>query len=386
MNQTMSSTESLAGRLDKLQWRSLVIGLAALAALAVCGIGVASNRQQALRSYLVGYLFWWGIAVGCLGLTMIAHLVSSHWGRAAQPYFAAGIGTLPLLAVLFLPVALGLQDLYVWARADAVAADVQLQKKVAYLNPAFFNSRAAGYFAVWLLFGWLLRRRPVSSDSSDDQASSRLAGVSGIGLVWFMLTTTFAAFDWSMSLEPHWYSTIYGLVIGTGSVLTAMAFVILILAQLGDRSAAGNSSVDDGTAPQTLSDLATLLMAFLLLWAYLDFSQFLIIWSGNLPVESAWYLCRLQGGWQWIALGVVLFHFAAPFLLLLSRETKCSPRAMTVVVVMLLFMHWVELFWNVAPTFHTTALHIHWLDLTAPAGIGGLWIWMFVRELRSQLR
>lgn len=375
------SAVPLQSRISNIQRRSLAVGMIATG---VCAIGAVSNIEQLLRSYLAAYLFWWGIAVGCLILTMITHLIDSRWGPAARPYLAAGIGTLPLLAILFVPIVIGLDHIYVWAREEVVRADHQLQKKIAYLNPTGFEIRAAAYFLIWLLSGWTMGRFSTTANRSAEVPSEWLPKLSGIGLVLMVFSTTFAAFDWSMSLEPHWYSTAYGLVIGVGGVLTAMAFVILIFSRLELAATEFDEVVDEkeSETSSVLSDLATLLLAFLMLWAYLSISQFLIIWSGNLPAESHWYLRRLQGGWEWIALGLVLFHFALPFLLLLSRDVKSNPQAMLGVTLLILVMHWAELFWNVIPAFHTDGLKIHWLDVVLPVGIGGLWMSAFCWHLQ----
>lgn len=371
----MTTTALTTDQLKRFQLPALIVGLIALA---LCAVGAGFGLQQALRSYLLAHVFWWGIAIGCLGLTMLNHLVGGRWGFATRPIFTAGISTLPLLAILFVPVAVGLQYIYIWADADAVAADARLQQKAFYLEPSFFRLRALGYFVVWIVFGLVFSQSRVSQ-AADKRAKSHASGISGVGLVLFALTVSFAAMDWLMSLEPNWYSTIYGGLIAVGGALTALALVAAMVA-LG-----GAGALDDEKNVQVLHDLSSLLMAFILLWAYFAFSQFLIIWSGNLPDEIRWYLHRLDGGWQWLAVLIVLLHFAVPFIVLLSRERKRDPQTMLWLASMLLVIHYVELFWNVAPAFSQSQFRLHWLDLAAPLAVGGLWVFVFIWQLRRRM-
>jgi hypothetical protein len=364
--------------LARMQRRALIVGVLALA-LSV--VGSLLSRAAFFQAYLVGYLFWTGVAVGCLGLLMLHHLVGGRWGYAIQRILEAGVRTLPLMALLFLPILVGLGDLYVWARPDVVAADALLQHKQRYLNgPAYFG-RTAAYFLVWIGAGTILTMLSMRQDQGidADRLTRRLQVWSGPGLVLYGLTVTFAAVDWVMSLEPHWYSSIYGVVFLVGQALLALAFVTRVAIRLADRPPL---RVVMDTA--RLHDLGNLLLAFVMLWAYIAFSQYLIIWSGNLPEENHWYLHRLHGGWGVVAIILVVFHFLVPFLLLLSRTTKRRATILGAVAAGILAMRFLDLFWLVAPALHSEGFQVHWLDLVLPIGLGGLWLAMFLGCLKRR--
>jgi hypothetical protein len=285
-----------------------------------------------------------------------------------------------LLAVLFLPLLLGLPDLYVWARKAAVDADPLLQYKQPYLNVEFFLIRAIIYFVAWIGLTLLLTRWSREQDrTADPVIADRLRRASAGGIIVYVLTVTFASFDWAMSLEPHWYSTIYGVLIAMGQILTSFAFVIAVLFMLGDRE-----PLTGVLKPGIFNDLGNLLLAFVMLWAYMSFMQFLIIWSGNLPEEVVWYTRRLHGGWQWVPIVLLLFHFAAPLLLLMSRQNKRRPERLAAIAALILVFHLLNVYWLVEPVFHESGIAIHWLDLVAPIGIGGIWIAFFLWQLQRR--
>ena len=363
--------------LHRVQRGALAAGLVALG---LCAVGAVISPAQFLRSYLVAYLFWFGIALGCLAILMINHIAGGAWGAAIRRVLESGTRTLPLLAVLFLPLALGLGSLYEWAQPDAVARDPLLQHKAAYLNVPFFLARVVFYFAVWLTIAGFLNRWSLEQDSTDDPAvGRRLELLSRGGLVAVGLTMTFASIDWVMWLEPHWYSTIYGILIMGGQVLAAMAFVIPIAALLARREPLAGII----TAEQ-FHDLGKLMLAFVMLWAYFAFSQFLIIWSANLPEEIPWYLHRLHGGWQAIGVALIVFHFALPFLVLLSRDVKRHAAAVASVALFVMFVRFIDLFWMVTPAFSPAVFAVHWMDIVAPVGVGGIWLWVFVWQLKGR--
>jgi hypothetical protein len=288
----------------------------------------------------------------------------------------SGARTLPLMAVLFVPIAADLPALYEWARPEA-AHDPGLVRKQLYLNAPFFLGRAGFYFAAWILVTAFLVRWSHRQDATGDpRAAERLELLSRGGLVLLGLTMTFASVDWAMSLEPHWFSTIYGILFMGGSVLTAFAIVIAVAASLARRT-----PVADVVTAAHFHDLGKLLLAFVMLWAYFAFSQFLIVWSGNLPEEIPWYLRRLRGGWEWLALALIVFHFALPFALLLSRGLKRQKRTLAAVAIALVAVRIMDVFWMVAPAFRPEGLAVHWLDAAALVGIGGLWFALFVRRL-----
>lgn len=376
-----NSDGALRLRLDQLQSRALVVGGAGL--VLSLGAGLIWPAPF-LRAYLVGYVFWVGIALGCLGLTMLHHLTGGSWGLPVRrPMESAGLTLLPL-ALLFLPIALGLPHLYEWARTDAFAENPALQHKSLYLNAGFFLARTAGYFVLWIALAFLLSRLSAEQDQRGDYGPSRwLGAISGPGLALLFLSVSFAAIDWMMSLEPHWVSTIYGAMVVVGQGLATLALMIVVVDFLAvDRPMA------EAATPGRLHDLGNLLLAFTMLWAYLSFSQYLIIWSGNLPEEIPWYLRRGRGPWQWVALVLILFHFFLPFFVLLFRESKRQARLLVRVAFLVLGMHWLDLVWLIVPaSTDPTSPRIDWgpvfLSLIALAGIGGICTAVFTWRLKG---
>jgi hypothetical protein len=370
--------------LDGLQKGAL--GAGALGLL-LCALGFFTHAEQLYRSWLFGFLFWTGVAVGCLSITLIHNLTGGLWGLVIRRLLEAGARTLPWMAVLFLPVAFGLSHIYPWARPDVVAADALVRQKTLYLNAPFFLARAVFYFGVWFLIAHLQARW---SDELDRGAhylrtSRRLRGLGGAGLLLMGLTITFSAVDWAMSINPHWFSTVYGVLFMVGQALSALAFIIVCVALLG-----AEDPLVRVLRKEQVHDLGKLMLAFVMLWAYISFTQFLIIWAGNLPEEIPFYIQRLQGGWQYLALALVLFHFALPFAVLLSRDLKRNAGMLAMVAGLVLAVRVVDLYWLIAPDLagHHGAgapgLHPHWLDLAALLAVGGVWLTLFVRELRGR--
>ena len=364
-------------RWDLMQKRSLAVGLIAAV---LCAGGALIFPPAFFRAYLSAYIFWIGIPVGCLALLMLHHLVGGRWGFMIQRVLEAAIQTLPLMALLFIPLVFGLSDLYPWARTEVAAADPLLQQKAAYLNIPFFVARAVAYFAVWIVLGRLLVTWSLRQDqSADDTLTLRLQRLSGPGLVLYGLTVSFAVIDWIMSLEPKWYSTIFGMIFMVSFGLAAMALAIL-----ATRFLESEKPLAQVVSPDRWHDLGNLLLALVMFWAYLNFSQFLLIWSENLAEEIPWYLHRIGGGWEWVAIALILFQFALPFVLLLSRNTKRDSRTLAAVAAAILFMHWLDILWMVVPSFYPARFHFHWLDIAAPVAIGGLWLAAFIGYLKAR--
>ena len=367
--------------LVQMQRRAWLVGAAGVV-LALLGVWL--NLAQFFRAYLVAYLFWSGLSLGCLALLMLHHVVGGAWGAMIRRVLEAGTRTLPLMVVLFVPLLYGLTTLYSWSRPEVVAHDVLLQHKSAYLNVPFFVQRAAAYFAIWLIVmfflnHWSRQQERVAGAPQERPVQRRLRLLSAPGLMLYVLTVTFAAVDWVMSLEPHWYSTLYGVVILVGQMLAALALAIVLITQLAEAP-----PVSTVLTPQHLHDLGNLLLAFVMLWAYIGFSQFLIIWAGNLPEEVPWYIHRTQGGWEWLGRFVLLLHFGLPFVVLLSRTSKRRAQVLGRLAAGLLVMHLLELFWLVLPAFSPSSLAIHWLDVGLPIGMGGLWMAVFVWQLQRR--
>lgn len=363
--------------LDRVGTVGLALGVGG-GALLVLGFFVA--REALFRSYLVGYTYWLGIALGGLALSMVYHLTGGQWGTVARRVFEAASRTLPALVLLFVPLLFGLDALYEWAHEGAVAADALLRHKAPYLNPTAWIVRAAVFFAVWLALAWTLDRWSARQDREPSPGLiRRMRTLAAPGLVLYVLSVTFAAMDWLMSVDPHWYSTIYGVWLLGGHGVATLSFLILVARYLSKRE-----PLSGVIRPVHFHDWGKLLLAFTLLWTYFSLSQLLIIWSGNLPEEVLWYHHRLHGGWQYFGLALALLHFAVPFLALLSRDLKRDVKLLGPVAVLLLVMHWVDYFWNVMPAYSPSDLEIHWLDPVAPVALGGLWVWLFVRELRKR--
>jgi hypothetical protein len=295
----------------------------------------------------------------------------------------AGTRLLPLMLVLSVPLLCGITELYPWAHPGGGAEHGAAGFRQAYLQVPFVLGRAGAYFVVWLLLAWLLnrwsRQQEQASEAQALAARQRLGRLSGGGLVLYGLTVTFAAVDWLMSLEPHWFSTIFGLIVVTGQLLVAMAFAILVTAWL-----ARDTPVAAVAAPEIWHDLGNLLLAFVMLWAYVALSQYLIIWFGDLPEEIGWYLHRTRGGWYWVGVLLAVCHFALPFALLLSRQTKRRVQNLSRVAAVLFGIHLVAVFWLVMPSFFPARLHVHWLDVVAPVALGGLWLAVFLWQLQRR--
>jgi hypothetical protein len=377
--------------LARLQQRGLIVGVVALA-LGV--IGAFMNADQFFRSWLIGFLFVLGLSLGSLGLLMLQYLSGGQWGLVGRRVFEAASGTLPLVALAFIPVLVGIQPIFLWARPEAVAADRILQMKAPYLNVTFFTIRAVGYFAFWMLCVYLLNKWSAAQDRGETAVTPedtvRFRQVSGPGLVFLVLTVSLASVDWIMSVDPHWYSTILGLLLVVGQGLSALAFTIAVLALI-----ASSGALAGQLTARHFHDLGKLLLAFVMLWAYLAFSQFLIIWSGNLPEEIPWYIQRIRGTWGAVALLLVVGHFALPFALLLSRDLKRHSGLLSKVALFVIVMRLVDLIWLVAPTFgaHEAAaaeghpgfvFPVHWMDVVIPIGLAGMWLFLFARQLRRR--
>jgi hypothetical protein len=373
----MNQPELWLPSVDRLRKRSLLVGIVALL---LCAAGAFASPPEFFHAYLTAYLFWAGIALGCLAILMLHHLVSGRWGFVIQRLLESAATTLPVLALLFVPLLFGLRELYLWALPEAVAAQAILRHRQPYLNGPFFFGRLVVYFIVWIGLAFLLSKWSLEQDrTAAPDLTRRLRRLSGPGLILYGVTVTFAAFDWVMTLGPQWHSTIFGAVFMVGQGLAALCFIVVVSSWLAKRGPLGAV-----ISPGHFHDLGNLILTFVMLWAYMAFSQYLIIWSGNLPDEIPWYVSRMAGGWLWVAMFLIAFHFAVPFLLLLSRATKRRAEILVGVAVGLLCMRLVDLFFIVVPAFHPAGISIHWMDLLAPVGIGGIWLWAFLGRLQGK--
>jgi hypothetical protein len=373
--------DKVPAEVDRFQGRALIVGVIGIA---VCVAGAVFNLDQFWKSYLLGYVFWAGIALGCLAILMLQHMSGGAWGLVIRRLLEAATRTFPLLAVMFVPVAFGVRSIYIWAQPVALDAPEALKHALAhkapYLNVPFFLARAVFYFAVWNLMAYFLSKWSLEQDRTGHRPiTSKLQALSAPGLILYGFTVTFASIDWLMSLEPQWFSTMYGILVMGGQGLSAMAFIIAVVVLL-----ARFKPLSEVIKPRHLHDLGKLMLAFLMLWAYFSFSQFLIIWSGNLPEEIPWYVRRLQSSWKWVGLSLVVLQFALPFALLLSRDLKRNARRLVVVAIAIIVMRFVDLIWMTGPEFHAGAFRIHWMDVIMPIGLGGLWLAFFAYQLKAR--
>jgi hypothetical protein len=372
-----SSAFAAPAAVDRLQTLGLIAGGVGLV-LSVLGFFL--SREYFFRGYLVGWVYWTGLSLGCLAVAMVGHLSGGDWAVVIRRVLEAGSRVLPVLLILFIPIALGLPSLYEWARPEA-SADPILKLKQAYLNPWFFYIRQVVYFLIWSALAFSLSRLSRRQDNGGDVSLlGRMRVISAPGLIIYCLTVTFASVDWLMSLQPHWFSTIYGFYLIASQALLAFAFLIvmaLFLSRSEPMAAVYQS--------RHFHDWGKLMFAFVMIWAYFSYSQWLITWAGNLPEEISFFLPRVRGSFGWIAFLIVLFHFTVPFALLLSRDLKRNARLLAVVAGGLMLMRWAELFWQVEPAFHEGhSPALYWLYIAAPLFIGGVWLFCFARTLKSR--
>jgi hypothetical protein len=354
--------------------------LAGAVGAVVSAIGYVTNAEQFFTSYLMGYMLVLGLTLGALAFSMIHQLSGGAWGVVARQSLGAASRVLPYLTILFVPIVLGMPHLYEWTHADIVAKDPILQGKQIYLNTPFWLIRAAFYFVVWNGLAFFLNKWSKEQDETGNPALPlRMQRLSSGGLLAYGLCMTFASFDWVMSRDPHWFSTIYGALFMGGQGLITLAFQIIILTWLAQRK-----PMSDALTPTYLHDLANLMFAFTVLWAYFSFSQYLIIWSGNLPEEIMWYLHRLKGGWVPMAIVLVVFHFVLPFFLLLMRGIKRNPSLVRKVAMAVIVARLLDLFWLIAPETHHDGLVVSWMDVVIPATLFALWLGLYMQQLRQR--
>jgi hypothetical protein len=366
---------------DQYRRPALIVGVAGVVLCALISL-LMQDSTQFFRSYLLAYLFWIGIALGSFAILMVQHMSGGAWGLVIRRLLESATRTFPLLVILFIPIALGIVRLYPWARPETLNEEVRelVHHKELYLNIPFFLARAVFYFLVWIGITHYLNKWSLEQDKTGVRRLTRKMQVlSGPGLLLYGFTVTFASIDWVMSLSPEWFSTIWGILFMGGQGLSAMAFMIATLVLLSNRK-----PLSDVIAPSHLHDLGKLMLAFLMLWAYFSFSQFLIIWSGNIPEEATWYVRRLHTGWRWVGLALVLLHFALPFALLLSRDLKRNGRTLAIVAIAIIIMRYVDLIWLTGPEFTGGHFSISWMDLVMPFGIGGIWLSFFLYQLKSR--
>jgi hypothetical protein len=369
----------------KISQRSLVIGV--IFAL-ISGALALVRPDEFYRAYLLGFMCWLGVALGSMAILMIRHLTGGGWGTVIRRILGAAMRTLPVLAILFIPIiiAVGQHRIYPWAMPLESIQDTHIREhlekhsfiKASYLNFSGFVMRALFYFAIWNVLSFLLSKWSKQTDHAGaPDNSGRFKAVAGPGLILYGFTISFAAIDWVMSLDPSWISTIFGLLILIGEVLSAMCFAVVV-----ERILFNYKPMSEMLTPDFVHDHGKWMLTFIMVWAYFSFSQWLIIWAGNLPAEITFYLKRLSNGWGSIGLFLVLFHFAIPFALLLSRPFKRDIRKLVWLAVWMMLMRYLDLFWIIEPNFSKT-LTVTIADIVVPIAIGGIWLWYFFRNLAA---
>jgi len=369
--------------LDALQSRAWIVGALASALIAVGYFTSGDDPKSFYSAYLVGWLTCLSIALGLQAIGMLGHISGGDWGVILRRVSEAAGRTLPFFALAAIPIALGLDELYETWMSPA-AGDHLLEHKQAYLNPTGFLIRGAVYFAVWstlafVLSGWSRRY----DETGDPALRDKMKRLSALGLILHVLTCTLASVDWIMSLDPYWFSSLFGLAFVAGQALAAFAFAVIAVLFLS-RGKPLSALLRGRFALKIFHDYGKLMLAGVMFWAYLMISQYLIIWSGNLPEEITWYIDRNSSGWQAITLLLSLAHFALPFLLLLSADLKKNARLLALVALWVLAMRWLDFYWQVAPSVHHQGVAFGWLDAVVPIGLGGLWLGLLVSTLKSR--
>jgi hypothetical protein len=382
--------------IDRMRSRSLVVGIV----FVVLALALALGRQQwdlFLRSWLMSFMFWLGLTTGSLALLMLQYVSGGNWGRLGRRIWEAAAGNWWLMFIFWLPIAFGIKHLYKWATIPSDPVDKAAflkhlgpDKVHYYLNIPGFWIRGVIYFVGWALLYTILKRWSVREEAGNTTPAQSvfIQNLSGFGIVFFGLSITFASIDWTMSLYPEWWSTVWGMLFMVGQVLTTFCFTIWLFTRLS-----AVEPVSRIFKIEYLHDFGKLMFAFVVLWAYLSFSQWIIMWSGNLLSEIRWYVMRLQNGWQYFGTILIFVHFVFPFALLLSRNTKRSRNRIVAICFLVLFMRMVDLFWLTAPNFYPGGVtggleKFHLLDaamyVICPIAMGGIWLFFFYQRLSQR--
>jgi hypothetical protein len=362
----------------KLQWVAASIGLLFLLVSLIAGYG---DLRQFFFSYLVAYLFFISVGLGGLIFVLIQFVTRAGWSVAVRRLAENVMGTLPFMILLIIPLLFGLGQLFVWFDPQVIEQDLILQQKTAFLNPGFFYVRTAIYLLGWALMAWWFRKQSIRQDGGNSvEITRRLQMLSAPAIAWFALTATFFSFDWIMSLDPHWYSTIFGVYFFAGCMIAILSTLILLVLALQRYGLLLNI-----VSEEHFHDLGKLLFGFVVFWAYIAFSQFMLIWYASIPEETIWYAHRLHHGWEYVSFLLAAGHFVLPFFLLLSRNSKRKRIVLVGATLWLLGMHYVDLYWLVMPSFQAEGLHPHWLDLTLLIGLGGLFLAVLLRLMAKPL-
>lgn len=372
---------------DLSRFRNISLGAGILAVVLLVVMAVSpENREQALRSWLLGFNFWGGIAIGCLGVTMLQYVTGGAWAIVIRRTVEAGSRTLPIVTILVIPILIFLGSLYEWHHL--YGTDKIVTERGWFQTGAGFITRTIIYFAIFNFMQVVLNRWSAAQDQTTNyEDSAKFLGsataFSGPGIVIFALTVSFAAIDWTMSLDPHWFSTIWGFLYIAGWALSCFCFAVVILAYLSDKE-----PMKSVLGRRHFHDIGKLMLALVMVWTYFNLSQFLIIWSGNIPEETPWYLDRMKNGWGVVGFLLILFHFAFPFIILLSRDVKRNARWLAIMAVFILVMRAIDMLYHIGPSplidGSKLGFQISWMDFAAMIGIGGFWLWAFFTQLMKR--
>ena len=377
MTPDTQSRRPAATGIARAQMPSLIIGI--IGAIA-CVFGFVIDRDEFFKAYLPSYIFWFEINAGALAVLMLQYVTGGEWGVLIRRPLGAAARTMIVMFFLFIPIAIGVRHIYPWANPGVVAHDSVLQAKQTYLNVTFWLGRALFYFACWI--GWAWRLRALSLRFYEDRAPETDLARSkwaALGLPMIVLTLTFCSIDWVMSLEPKWYSSMFGITFVVSCGLSAFAYVTFLLTQLSKTKAMAGI-----LKPSHFRDLGNLMLAFVMFWAYTGFSQFLLIWYGNIREEVPYYLKREHGMWGFIALMLIVFHFFLPFFMLLMRSIKDRPQTIAVVAAIILAMRYIHTYWLIGPAYYGDRFYFSWMSIAALLAISGIWFFVFVNQLKGQ--
>jgi hypothetical protein len=353
--------------------------LLALLAGALCVYAYFGDRHHFLQSYLFAWTFWVGLTLGCFGFTLLHHTIRGTWGLPILRILESGGGPVMILVmgIFALPIVFGVHDLYHHWSGPEAATDIVLQRKSFYLNEPFFIARTVFYFLSWAGIAWYLRSSSLREDRTGDANEAvKRTNFSAPMLIWFVITITLAATDWTMSLDPHWFSAIYGIIYMVGGALSAIALINIMVMRSVDKE-----PYRQVMNPGLSKDLGNLMFVFTLLWAYTSLSQFLIIYMGNLPEFNVFYEIRSKPGWNELSLFLVFGQFLAPFVILLAPRSKSDPRVLAGIAIWVFLVRFVEQFWNTIP-FMRPDFGVAWTDAAAIVFLGAVWFAVFSRQLQ----
>lgn len=377
----MTHSSSLSNDFSTIQRSALVVGGIGLIAAVI--LGYFTGGETFFQSYLFAFLFWLGLALGCLIMLFVQHVAGGSWGALIRRPLESGAMVLPVMAVLFIPLIFGMGSLFEWTNAEFVANHPLVAAKTGYLNTPFFIARAILYFAIWGYGAWYFFQQSGKQDKSPEQSSRigfRLKSISGPWIVIYVATMTFAAIDWSMSLTPEFFSGIYSVIIMIGQAITAVCFLIFITVYLASK----NKEFDELLTSKRLQDLGNFLMAFTMFWAYTSIAQAIILWSNNIIETNPYYVLRFSPAWQGVGLFLMFFGFAAPFVILFSRWVKRKRQALVVVAIWAIFVRLLDLFYIVIPNFEREGFALHLLDVVMLVAMGGIWLAAFAFTFKTR--